>query len=239
MPFVPDTTQPLRERPLPFHTDVRCGPLTKVHLVVVLLLLGACNGPVMRALSPSSGSLGIADSALRGGSAPVAMQITDAVLASSPDNAAALEVRGDALTALGQYDTAQVVFGRALRANPSSIRARIGLGRLLLGSDPGRAEVVFLEVYARDPRDAVALNNLGIARDLQGRHEDAQLAYRQALGVNPDLRAAQVNLALSLEAARRQTAASRSGRSGRPETFAAVHPLEQASSAGPISLMPQ
>jgi len=44
----------------------------------------------------------------------------------------------------------------------------------------------------------VALNNLGIARDLQGRHADAQTAYRSALAANPDMTAAQVNLALSL-----------------------------------------
>ncbi len=44
----------------------------------------------------------------------------------------------------------------------------------------------------------MALNDLGIARDLQGRHTDAQTAYRSALGVDPDMRAAQVNLALSL-----------------------------------------
>ena len=35
----------------------------------------------------------------------------------------------------------------------------------------------------------VALNDLGIARDLQGRHTDAQTAYREALGVNPDMAA--------------------------------------------------
>ena len=43
-----------------------------------------------------------------------------------------------------------------------------------------------------------ALNNMGIARDLQGRHLDAQEAYRAALGINPELSAAQVNLALSM-----------------------------------------
>ena len=44
----------------------------------------------------------------------------------------------------------------------------------------------------------MALNDLGIARDLQGRHTDAQMAYRQALGISPEMSAAQVNLALSL-----------------------------------------
>lgn len=57
---------------------------------------------------------------------------------------------------------------------------------------------LFLEVLQKEPRDAVAWSNLGIARDLQGRHTDAQAAYRQALGLNPEMHAAQVNLALSL-----------------------------------------
>ena len=41
-------------------------------------------------------------------------------------------------------------------------------------------------------------NNLGIARDLQGHHEGAQIAYRQCLGIDPQNSAAVVNLALSL-----------------------------------------
>ena len=42
------------------------------------------------------------------------------------------------------------------------------------------------------------MNNLGIARDLLGRHAEAQDAYRQALGISPDLVASKVNLALSM-----------------------------------------
>ena len=68
----------------------------------------------------------------------------------------------------------------------------------MLASNPRAAELLFLEALAREPRDAKALNDLGIARDLQGRHADAQAAYRQALGVAPEMQAATANLALSL-----------------------------------------
>jgi Flp pilus assembly protein TadD len=44
----------------------------------------------------------------------------------------------------------------------------------------------------------VALNDLGIARDLLGRHAEAQAAYRLAVGAAPGSHAAEVNLALSL-----------------------------------------
>jgi Flp pilus assembly protein TadD len=41
------------------------------------------------------------------------------------------------------------------------------------------------------------LNDIGIALDLQGRHAEAQAAYGRAIGIDPAMRAAQVNLALS------------------------------------------
>ncbi|MDE2007272.1 MAG: hypothetical protein KGI51_11940, partial [Rhodospirillales bacterium] len=72
------------------------------------------------------------------------------------------------------------------------------LGRLLLHPHPGAAAAQFRAVLAADPRNADAANDLGIARDLRGRHRAAQAAYRMALAARPDLRAAQANLALSL-----------------------------------------
>src|SRR5262249_21779965 len=43
-----------------------------------------------------------------------------------------------------------------------------------------------------------ALNNVGIARDLLGRHAEAQEAYRRALAVAPGAADVKVNLGLSL-----------------------------------------
>ena len=140
----------------------------------------------------------VADAALKGGSPQIALQIADNVLAHNPGNEDALLTKGEALTALGQSDEAGVAFSQVLAANPGSVSANIGLGRILLATDPRAAEERFLEAIKREPRNNVALNDLGIARDLQGRHTDAQTAYREALGVSPDMTAAQVNLALSL-----------------------------------------
>ena len=50
----------------------------------------------------------------------------------------------------------------------------------------------------QEPHNAAALNNLGIARDLQDHHGDAEPAYRAALAASPDMTAAKVNLALCL-----------------------------------------
>ncbi len=78
------------------------------------------------------------------------------------------------------------------------MRAGIGLGRVQLARNPAQAEQLFQLVLQRDPKNVTALNNLGIARDLQGHHTQAQPAYHQALAIDPDLESAQVNLALSM-----------------------------------------
>jgi Flp pilus assembly protein TadD len=140
----------------------------------------------------------VADAALKGGSPQIALQIAENVLAHNPGNQDALLTKGEALTALGQSDDAAVVFSQVLANDKTSVSANIGLGRIELGSNPVVAEELFLEAIKHDPRNAVALNDLGIARDLQGRHTDAQTAYRQALGINPEMAGAEVNLALSL-----------------------------------------
>ncbi len=76
--------------------------------------------------------------------------------------------------------------------------AQLALGRILLQSDPARAEQVFLEALAGSPHNPDMLNDLGVARDLQGHHAEAQAAYREALAAAPALRSARINLALSL-----------------------------------------
>ena len=165
--------------------------------VVAMLLLAGCG---YRSITDSARQPGldVADAALRGGTPQVALQVVTGILERDPSNTAALALNGDALTALGRYEEAEASFKRALDIDKRSARANVGLGRLRLGSDPAGAETLFLTALQADPRDAVALNNLGIALDLLGKHEAAQVSYGQALGVRPDFPAAQVNLALSM-----------------------------------------
>jgi Flp pilus assembly protein TadD len=169
-----------------------------VAFAVLLLLLAACANNETLSLRSGMPGIDVAQAALRGGSPQIALQVASNILAKDPWNETALIVQGEALTALGRLDEAMTSFESVLRNNPSSVAAQIGLGRVRLGSDPAAAEELFLQALQREPRNAVALNNLGIARDLQGRHTEAQTAYRHAMAANSNMSAARVNLALSL-----------------------------------------
>ena len=135
---------------------------------------------------------------MKGGSPQTALQILADASSHGTPSVEALVLEGDALTSLERYDQAQLAYNQALRRDGRSAGALIGLGRLKLSSDPAQAETYFLGATRADPRNTTAWNDLGVARDLQSRHEDAQDAYRQALGINPELSSAVVNMALSL-----------------------------------------
>lgn len=188
----------------------------------LLILLAACSPRGANGVGSGPPGIDVADAALRGGSPELALQMSSSLVAKFPGNEAALLTQGEALTALGRTAEAEASFQKALVTNPSSVGGHIGLGRLRLATDPVAAEGLFLDAVQREPRNAVAWNDLGIARDLQGRHSEAQDAYRQALGVQPDMTAAQVNLALSL---------AMSGRSG--DAVGLIRPLASGPNATP------
>ena len=169
----------------------------RVAVFVVVLSLAACGSSVSD-LSRNQPNVDVARAALRGGSPQAALGIVSGVIARDPSNAGALIVQGDALTAEGRYDEARLSYDAVLRRDRSSVGAELGLARLQLSSNPAAAEALFLRILRQDPRNTIALNDLGVARDLQNRHQEAQVAYRQALGIDPRDSAAQVNLALSL-----------------------------------------
>ncbi|MDE2006054.1 MAG: tetratricopeptide repeat protein [Rhodospirillales bacterium] len=136
--------------------------------------------------------------AIQSGDAAGALRMADQALTAHPGEPAALVVRGEAYTKLGEMGDAEKDFLAVLRTDPGSVSALTGLGRLRLAQDPAAAAALFRKVLDRAPGDAVALNDLGIALDLQGQHAAAQGAYRRALLLRPDLTASRVNLALSM-----------------------------------------
>ncbi len=171
--------------------------LVKQVPVLAALLLGACGvGASPEASRKANGN--IADIALNAGSPDVALRLSDEVLAKQPADADALVRRGQALTDLGQLDQARESLHRAVSMQPDNARALVALGRVELPVDPAAAEAAFEAALKQDSHSAIALNNLGIARDLQGHHVAAEAAYRSAITIQPNMTAAQVNLALCL-----------------------------------------
>jgi Flp pilus assembly protein TadD len=166
--------------------------------IALALLLAGCAGSSQSKLALRQPSLRVADAALAAGAPEVALRVADLTLTREPHNTRALIAKGDALYAMGERDMARAMYRTAVATDPASVAAQLGLGRTLIPSDLAAAEAAFLAATAREPNNVAALSNLGVARDLQGHHAEAQDAYRQALLVAPETTDVKVNLGLSL-----------------------------------------
>jgi Flp pilus assembly protein TadD len=168
--------------------------------VLVVVLMGCTNSMQTGSSAPPPGrlTLRVADAALAAGVPDMALRVDELILRDDPRNAPALLAKGDALYAMGHPDLARGAYRAAIAIDPSSVGALIGLGRTLVRTDPKAAEAAFLDAATRAPGNVTALSNLGIARDMQGRHEAAQTAYREALAAAPDTADVKLNLGLSL-----------------------------------------
>ena len=161
--------------------------------------LAACSsGPSTDRLVSADPNVQMGRSALAGGAPALALNAGANVLKGKPHDPEGLALQANALAALGRPGEAIPVYRQLLALEPRSVNGHIGIGRVLLSSDPKEAEQHFLAALAEAPDTAIAANNLGIARDLLGHHVEAQAAYRKALGLAPSMQAASVNLALSL-----------------------------------------
>lgn len=174
---------------------MKSGACRAVPLLASLLLASCASGA---AGTNGEATLNVANTALAGGSPQLALQISQAVLARHPDSVPALVRQGDAFYALGRLPEAEQSYDHALSLRTNDRDARLGLGRVALTTDPRAALPRFEQILARDPHDAAALNDRGIAEDLLGRHAAAQADYRAAIAGGGATDEMQVNLALSL-----------------------------------------
>ncbi|MCC6718507.1 MAG: SPOR domain-containing protein [Acetobacteraceae bacterium] len=165
--------------------------------LAALLGVGGCNGFFGWGRTGSDSSAKLPGIFLNAGAPEAALRAADEVLVRQPRSAEVLAARAEALVQLGRLDEAQQAYAGMIAANPSAVEPRLALGRMLIQTNPQAAEQVFAEVLQRQPGNAIALNNLGIARDLQGRHIEAQSAYRAARAADPKMTGASVNLGLS------------------------------------------
>jgi len=177
---------------------------TALSLVSALVLLAACAasqpGPANSASAEAAqpDTLNVADAAIAGGDPNMALSVSQSVLATDAGNVDALEHEGDAYYALGRCPAAMAAYQLALTHDPKASAAETGLGRCLLKADPAAAETALEAAVADDPGNAAALDDLGVARDLQGNFAGAVDPYQKALIADPGDTAAEVNLGLSL-----------------------------------------
>jgi Flp pilus assembly protein TadD len=173
-------------------------PVNGLPFVLALLLATAGCASKDPSSIVAKQDAAIGDVALMAGSPEVALRMADETLTRNPADTDALVRRGLALTALGRLDVARDTLRKVVGREPHNGQALLALGRVQLPVDPAEAESLFQTLLAQDPGNAAALNDLGIARDLQGNHTQAEAAFRSALAAKPDMSAAQVNLALCL-----------------------------------------
>ena len=175
-------------------------------LLPAALSLGGCGGQqdmLTQGEGTASRGLRVAGAALAGGLPQAALNATRSVLERDPNNVQALMQQADALTTMGQADAAAEAYRRILSKDASPSReqarqARLGVGRVDLAAGRAQAaEATYRELIAAAPKEPGGHTGLGIALDLQGRHKDAQEAYRAALALN-DTDGVRANLGLSL-----------------------------------------
>lgn len=102
---------------------------------------------------------------------------------------------GNLLRSRGRIADAELAYRMALQLSPQLRIARLGLARLLSDASlhtaaAGEAQ----QLLAANARDAEAWSALGVALRGQGRHAEAEAAYRKALEIAPGYTAARHNL---------------------------------------------
>ena len=128
--------------------------------------------------------------------AAAARERIEARLNASPNDAAVLIIAGQTYSSLGDYKAAEMLFRRALRANPSNLDAYGFLARLFVAQhrlDEAKSE--FEEVARRNARSIEAPTMVGFILYIQGRRDEARARYEQVLALNPRATVAANNLA--------------------------------------------
>ena len=131
--------------------------------------------------------LRVADAAMASGMPQTALSVTREILSGrSAQRRRRCCARAKRLLAMGQARRGRGMLPAVLAIDPTVGRRapRPGPGRLAMGQAQ-EAETVFRKAIELAPNDAAALNNLGIALDLQDRHDEAQAAYQAALAQRP------------------------------------------------------
>lgn len=170
------------------------------------LMLTACAGDgalkdKMAATSPADdGTLRLAEATRQGGDFKAAVNLYQQILKRNPANEAARLGLAETQLAAGETERARLTYADAAQRNPKSAEPPLGLARIaVMKRNFAEAEAQYTKAQSLAPAaDIRALYGLGVVRDLQARHPEAQELYQQALATQPENSAVRSNLGLSL-----------------------------------------
>ncbi len=139
------------------------------------------------------------DEARRAGNLDTAIPLYSRALQANPEGIDAKLGLGQSYLAIGANSDAAAQFRDVLAKREGNWVARRGLASALIGmGQPTLAEEQIALVLQADSSDYRALNVLGVALDMQGRHGEAQADYRRAIQLAPDYLPTRSNFGLSL-----------------------------------------
>lgn len=178
------------------------------YLACLTVLLTACTARQPQliltakptaALSEARPGLDIAKVALKSGAVATAEHVTEGILADHPDDEKALVLQAEALRQSGDIFGARASIKHALSLEPRDVGALTELGKLQLADDAATAGLTFRRALSIDATDQAAMTDLGVSLDMQGKHEEAQSVYHDALSLGGGNQlATRVDLGLSL-----------------------------------------
>jgi Flp pilus assembly protein TadD len=174
--------------------------LAPIFTAGLMLVAAACTG-----LDPHpkgdnyDASVKEADEARQAGNLDMALPLYGRALQANPQGFEAKLGLGQTYLSIGANSEAAAQFRDVLTQRESNAAARRGLATALIGmGQPTLAEEQVAALLQSDASDYRALNVLGVALDMQGRHAEAQANYRRAIQLAPNYLPTRSNFGLSL-----------------------------------------
>ena len=176
--------------------------LASTFIAGIALSMAACSFDISESASRGDSyeaSVRQADDARKSGDLGSAIPLYGRALQINPEGVEAKLGLGQSFLAIGASEEAAAQFRDVLAKRSSDPVAGRGLAAALIAmGQPTLAGQQLELVLQADARDYRALNAMGVALDMQGRHADAQGKYRQGIELAPDYLALRSNLGLSL-----------------------------------------
>jgi Flp pilus assembly protein TadD len=173
-----------------------------VTTLLLTVTLAACSQARSDAVPAELGATAgehVAQAAAESGDFSLAAQIYARAAAANPADTAAQLRYADALARGGDMAAARDLLKSRLATVSDPVQLRDGLGSIyVVTGQPALAIAEYDAVLAARPDDMRALVNKGVALDLLGRHDDAQVLYRKALALAPGDAAILNDMALSM-----------------------------------------